>query len=140
MIKFAGLFLLLSIFGCTQNSSHQLPQASSLITQGTGDFGVVDYGDISHKTFVFTNNTDSPINLNPVLDQPENHFQIAFNLGCSEILPKNQCSVKVIFNSLNKQSGLYTGILNTGMEEIPLSASIASVPSVKYDFYLNNQK
>lgn len=140
MIKFTWLLLLLTMFGCTQNPSPKMSTFSPLITQGNGDFGLVSYGEISHKTFVFTNNTDAPISLSPTIVQSENNFQIAFNLGCNEILPKNQCSIKVIFNSLNKLAGNYEAILNTGLEEIPLSSSIASIPSVAYEFYLNNQK
>lgn len=130
------LFLILS--ACTNNSDKTVVNNENqrLITQGDGNFGVVEYGTNKIKSFVFTNNTDIAVSGNPQING--NGFEVALQLGCNLIEPGKNCLVKVIFKTYNKESGDYQSSLILGGQTINLSASILSVPLTSYQFIVNN--
>lgn len=139
MLKYAFLGLLL--LGCSKSpESPQQNQVNSLQiqAQGDGNFGQVSYGDIKSKSFVFTNNEEQVLSLNPQVSSTD--FLLGLTLGCSQVEPGKSCLVKILFNSQGKLAGTYNSELLLGTLSFPLSATIASVPEVQYDFYLNRQK
>lgn len=137
MIKLIPLILVAFLTACTNqsNSSKEESRQQPLTYQGSGEFGVVDYGKNSVKSFTFKNDSAESISLTPQVSSAD--FSIALSLGCSTIAPGKSCLVKVLFNTLNKVAGNYEASLQVGDTQIPLSASISSVPEVVYDFFID---
>lgn len=142
MLKYALIGLLL--IGCSkspQSPFNQIVKEQRIEAQGDGIFGEVNYEDSKIKSFVFKNTDSSPLSLSPSISGSQaSSFAIGFTLGCTNLEVNKNCLVKVMFNSLGKTAGNYEAVLNIGSLAIPLSASIAAVPEVKYDIYLSNQK
>lgn len=137
MTKLIPLILVLFLSACSKTSSPQERSLQqSLISQGSGLFGTVEYGEVEFRSFTFKNDTSSPLSLTPSISNA--NFSIAFSLGCNNIEPNKSCLVKVMFNSLNKVAGLYESTLQMGEIQTPLSATIASVPEVVYEFSIDN--
>lgn len=142
MLKYLWIFIFL--VGCTKESSKQVSndfQQIPLEAQGSGEFGTVNYGEIKIKSFTFKNNEPQSVAVAPVLEGLHSaDFSIGLTLGCSQIETGKSCLVKVVFNSDKKTAGSYNANLKVGDNSYPLSAQIASVPSVKYELSLNTQK
>lgn len=136
------ILLLAFVVGCSNPSNPKSSiQSQSVQSQGSGDFGVVPYGEIKTVGFTFKNTSSESIALTPAISGANAlDFNLAFVLGCQNVEPNKSCLVKVLFNSDKKLAGSYTASLDIGGQSLSLSASIDSVPSVKYDIYLNSQK
>lgn len=138
------LALLLTLLtACTQSNNQPNSEVSkqTLETSGDGNFGVVQYSEVKVKSFVFTNNTDSTVSLNPqIIGTHSSAFQQVLNLGCSNLEVNKKCLVKVMFNSNNKESGTYQAQLQVSDSLINLSAQIESVPNVVYSLTINGEE
>lgn len=141
MHKYLILLLFLILSACTDKSNNKdsIPTTVyKLSVQGSGDFGSVSYGQIPVKTIVVTNDSLTPKVFNPSLSS-SSPFQIAFTLGCALVEPGKSCMVKVLFNTNDKIANTYTDNLTIDNQLIPLSASLASVPSVSYSIIINQE-
>lgn len=135
------LLVLAFLVGCSKpNNPKSHIESQSIQAQGSGSFGVVPYGEIKTVGFTFKNNTLENISLTPVISGVNAlDFNLALVLGCQTVEPNKSCLVKILFNSDKKLAGNYNANLEIGGQTLPLSASIDTVPSVKYDIYLNSQ-
>jgi hypothetical protein len=130
--------LLMVLSACTKNPTpNVVDRQLSVVSSGSGDFGVVEYGKNPIKSFVFKNTGAESVSGLAVLTG--SGFEIALQLGCENLAPGKNCLVKVIFNSLNKESGDYNSILQVGDATVNLSARIESIPSTVYSFSVDNQ-
>lgn len=137
------LIILMILVGCSpkpESSSKGKVVSQTIQSSGDGNFGVVPYGEIKIKSFVIANDSLDTLNLTPAIGGNQaNDFSLGLTLGCSPLLPGKSCLIKTFFNSNGKISGEYVASLNVGNLSLPLTASIPSVPSVSYEYFLNGQ-
>lgn len=140
-MKYIIILLLAITVGCTKKSDSPSPSvvSSSLQSSGDGNFGIVPYGDLIVKSFVYTNDSQTAVNLNPEITGVQSSaFQQVLNLGCTTLEIRKKCLVKVMFNSSNKESGTYSANLVVGDSTISLSAEVSPVSAVSYEISINN--
>lgn len=137
------LVLLTFLLGsCTPNQGKDGPnyqKQTSLETAEDGDFGLVGFKQMALKSILVKNNSSS--NSSPSISISGSHaseFQIAYQLGCGEIQPLKNCLLKLVFSGLNKTPGVYSAVLNVGSLQIPLTATIDTLPNVVYEIRANN--
>lgn len=134
-IAFLLIFFVLT--GCSQKKSDSNPLSQqSIVTQGSGTFGSVAFGENKVQSFTFKNDSQEVLSLAPSISNAS--FSLAFVLGCDNLEPGKSCLVKVMFSALNKEAGNYSADLSVGQTLINLTASIDSVPETSYQVFLDN--